>query len=179
MRAFVLGILIALAGCAPAADEPAVQAASVDPAPAGAAVPAATTEPATSPASTQPAESTALTEPAAPPASTTPPATAASAAAPEAAQRAPKELLTQDGVNYACSVPADCAVKDIGNCCGYYPACVNKDSPTFPEKVKAQCADSGMSSVCGYQDIAACDCIEGRCTALPGSGGAAIDVRKD
>ena len=67
---------------------------------------------------------------------------------------------------------------DVGNCCGYYPACVNKDSPTFPEQVKAQCEKDGMSSICGFQEISACDCIEGRCTAMPGSG-AASDVRKD
>ena len=122
MRAFVFGLLIAMAGCAPAANEPVAA-----PAPERAPLP-------------------------------------------QPAQRAPKELLVQGGVNYECSVPADCAIKDVGNCCGSYPQCVNKDSPTFPEQVKANCEKQGMSSICGFPDIASCDCIEGRCTGLPGAG---------
>ena len=86
-------------------------------------------------------------------------------------------VLKKDEVDYSCKTAADCAVKDVGNCCGHYPACVNKDSPTFPEQVKAQCAESGMSSICGFQEIGGCDCVEGRCTALPGSGGG--ELQKD
>ena len=132
MRAFVFGLLIAVAGCAPAANEP-----TAAPAPAPEA-----------------------------------------AALPQPAQRVPAGLLVQGGVNYACRVPADCAVKDVGNCCGSYPQCVNKDSPTFPDQVKADCAAKGMSSVCGFQDIASCDCIEGRCTGVPGAGGGS-DLQKE
>jgi hypothetical protein len=87
------------------------------------------------------------------------------------ARRPPEELLTQNEVYYGCNTPADCEVKNVGNCCGYYPACVNKDSPTFPDKVKAACAAEGSSSICGFQEIGGCDCIEGRCTAQPGPGG--------
>ena len=131
MRAILFGLLIAIAGCAPAA----------------------------TPA------------PAAPIAAATP--------APQAATRPPQELLVQDGVNYACNTPADCAVKNVGSCCGAMPACVNKDSPTFPEKVKAECSAQGMSSICGFQDITACDCIEGRCAAQPATGAVSGDVQKD
>src|SRR5688500_17951353 len=49
-----------------------------------------------------------------------------------------------------CKVDSDCVVKDVGNCCGYYPACLNKASPTDPAGVKAQCAKDGMASVCGF-----------------------------
>jgi hypothetical protein len=98
----------------------------------------------------------------------------APSAEPDTARRPPAELLVKDGVNYACSTDADCAVKDVGNCCGYFPACVNVDSPTFPEKVKAQCAASGMSSVCGFAEIAGCQCVEGRCTDAPGAAGTTL-----
>lgn len=125
MRAFAFGLMIAMAGCAPAANEAV--------------------------ATTTPSE--------------------AAAAAPEPARRVPKELLLQGGVDYECGTPADCSIKDVGNCCGAYPQCVNKDSPTFPDQVKADCAQQGMSSICGFPDIASCDCIEGRCTGVPGTGG--------
>ena len=87
---------------------------------------------------------------------------------PQAAQRPPQELLVRNGVNYACRTDTDCEVKDIGNCCGSYPACVNKDSPTFADQVKAQCASEGQMSVCGYEDVTGCSCIEGRCTNITG-----------
>lgn len=68
-------------------------------------------------------------------------------------------------VDYTCRSDADCTVKDVGNCCGYYPACVNVDSPTFPEQVKAACAASGTSGVCGFPSIGGCACVQGRCEA--------------
>lgn len=69
-----------------------------------------------------------------------------------------------------CSTDADCAVKNVGNCCGYFPACVNAQAETFPEQVKAACEAQGLSSICGFQDITACACVEGRCEAAPGGG---------
>ena len=42
-------------------------------------------------------------------------------------------------------------------------ACVNKDSPTDPQGVHAQCAASGRMSVCGFADVTACQCVSGRC----------------
>lgn len=73
-------------------------------------------------------------------------------------------------VDYSCTIDADCTVKNVGNCCGYYPACVNIDSPTFPDQVKAACAASGTSSVCGFPAIGGCQCVEGRCTATRAGG---------
>lgn len=72
---------------------------------------------------------------------------------------------TKGEVDMTCSRDADCAVKNVGNCCGYFPACVNKDSPTFPDLVKQQCEEQGMASVCGFREIEACMCVEGRCAA--------------
>jgi hypothetical protein len=94
------------------------------------------------------------------------PASATSATVPSAA----------DQVDYSCRVDSDCAVKDVGNCCGAYPACVNTNSPTFPERVAAECQRQGMSSVCGFPDIAGCACVEGRCES-DGSAAGTGDLR--
>jgi hypothetical protein len=68
-------------------------------------------------------------------------------------------------IDMTCSRDSDCAVKNVGNCCGYFPGCVNKSSPTFPERVKAQCEKSGTASICGFREISACICVEGLCAA--------------
>lgn len=67
-------------------------------------------------------------------------------------------------VDDSCKTDSDCAVKNVGNCCGYYPRCVNKDSPTFPEQVKAQCSKQSHVGVCGFPAISGCRCDQGRCT---------------
>lgn len=68
-------------------------------------------------------------------------------------------------VDTICRADADCTVKNVGNCCGYYPACVNVDSPTDPKGVQAECARKGMTSVCGFQEISSCSCKQGHCEA--------------
>jgi hypothetical protein len=68
-------------------------------------------------------------------------------------------------VDTSCRTDADCAVKDVGNCCGHYPACVNVDSPTDPKGVQARCAKQGMASVCGFPQISGCTCVKGSCQA--------------
>ncbi|MGH8033512.1 MAG: hypothetical protein ACREO8_14425 [Luteimonas sp.] len=68
-------------------------------------------------------------------------------------------------IDTSCRVDADCVVKDVGNCCGAYPACVNKDSPTDPAAVQAACKASGRMSVCGFREISACSCAQGSCKA--------------
>lgn len=75
----------------------------------------------------------------------------------------PREARPAATVDYGCRSHADCAVKDVGNCCGAMPACVNKDSPTDPQGVQAQCAASGRMGVCGFADVSACQCVGGRC----------------
>lgn len=73
----------------------------------------------------------------------------------------------EPAVDYRCTTDADCEVKNVGNCCGYYPACVNHESPTFPDRVKAECTKKGMMGVCGFPDLAGCSCVEGRCADVP------------
>lgn len=68
-----------------------------------------------------------------------------------------------DEVSRSCKTSADCAVKDVGNCCGAYPACVNKDSPTFPDRVKAQCGKEHRMGVCGFPVVNGCSCVAGKC----------------
>lgn len=73
-------------------------------------------------------------------------------------------------VDRSCRSDADCTVKDVGSCCGYQPACVNTKSRPDPQAVQAQCAKSGMSSICGFQEISGCQCVKGQCQA----GGGAV-----
>jgi hypothetical protein len=65
----------------------------------------------------------------------------------------------------ACAVDADCAVKNVGNCCGEYLQCVNVAHMPDPAGVKAACEREGRSSICGSPDIAGCQCVDGHCTA--------------
>lgn len=90
------------------------------------------------------------------------------------AHAAPPRLLgppitASDVVDYSCHVDADCAVKNVGSCCGAYPACVNSASPTFPEKVKEQCGKRNQMSTCNIPVVDACACVEGRCSDATGS----------
>jgi len=66
-------------------------------------------------------------------------------------------------IDYSCRADADCAVKNVGNCCGAMPACVNKDSPVDPAAVQSQCAQEGRAGVCGFREIESCSCNAGRC----------------
>ncbi|MFZ5636583.1 MAG: hypothetical protein ACOY82_08335 [Pseudomonadota bacterium] len=65
-----------------------------------------------------------------------------------------------------CRTDADCAVKNVGSCCGYFPLCVNKDAKTDPAAVRAQCERDGISSICGFQEVKGCQCVQGRCENL-------------
>ena len=66
-------------------------------------------------------------------------------------------------IDRSCRSNSDCAVKDVGNCCGAMPACVNNDSPTDPAGVQAACAKSGRMGVCGFKAIESCQCTQGQC----------------
>jgi hypothetical protein len=66
-------------------------------------------------------------------------------------------------VDRSCHTDADCAIKDVGSCCGYAPACVNKASPTFPDQVQAKCAQDGRMGICGFRAISGCTCTAGQC----------------
>ena len=75
----------------------------------------------------------------------------------------PRQAKPGVALDFSCASSADCKVKDVGNCCGAMPACVNKDSPTDPAAVRAQCEASGMMGICGFQEISTCQCVSGRC----------------
>ncbi len=71
----------------------------------------------------------------------------------------------QQSVDVSCDESSQCVVKNVGNCCGYYPACVNKDSVVNPDLVKKLCQKDGLAGVCGFPDIQACTCQSGKCVA--------------
>lgn len=77
-----------------------------------------------------------------------------------------EDLGSGPAVDTSCRTDADCTVKNVGNCCGYYPACVNVDSPTDPKGVQAECAKKGTLSVCGFPEISSCSCKQGHCEAV-------------
>lgn len=79
---------------------------------------------------------------------------------------APLPPIRQDAtpaVASACSVDADCQVKNVGNCCGDFQACVHKDAVADPAAVRAECAESGRASNCAYRMVTSCGCVQGQC----------------
>jgi hypothetical protein len=72
-------------------------------------------------------------------------------------------------VDARCASDAECTVKNVGNCCGYFPACVHVDAKTDPDAVKAQCEKDGTMSTCGFREIASCTCNAGTCEATDGA----------
>lgn len=98
------------------------------------------------------------------------PAPAPNAQIPDTMERA--STINASNPNRSCKTNSDCAVKDVGNCCGTYPMCVGKDAKTDPAAVRAQCAKDGMASVCGFQEVSGCQCVKGQCENI--SNGAAV-----
>ena len=104
------------------------------------------------------------------PAATAPVTSQPTAPAPVSAPSTPaKPAATPVVVDSSCKVDADCTVKNVGNCCGYYPACVNVNSATDPAGVQASCHAKGMMSVCGFPEIQGCSCVQGKCAAAGSS----------
>ncbi len=108
-----------------------------------------------------------------------PPAAAALSAEPAESSKPTEpnehnEPSTSASSELRCKTSADCAVKDVGSCCGYQPRCLSKDAQTFPEQVKAQCAKDGRAGICGFQDIASCECVAGQCAASASTGGTLV-----
>ncbi|HMB56816.1 MAG TPA: hypothetical protein VKM35_06365 [Arenimonas sp.] len=87
-----------------------------------------------------------------------------------AAITTPAKKFQIAAIDQHCKTDADCAIKDVGSCCGYRPACVNIDSKTHPEQVKAQCAKSGQMGICGFPSISGCQCVSGQCAVRNGTG---------
>ena len=80
---------------------------------------------------------------------------------------APAASLPGVVIDQSCRTDADCTVKNVGNCCGAYPACVNVASPTDPAGVQARCQAQGMMGVCGFTEIQGCSSIQSQCRADP------------
>eukprot|EP00587_Corethron_hystrix_P010537 CAMPEP_0113301770 /NCGR_PEP_ID=MMETSP0010_2-20120614/2857_1 /TAXON_ID=216773 ORGANISM="Corethron hystrix, Strain 308" /NCGR_SAMPLE_ID=MMETSP0010_2 /ASSEMBLY_ACC=CAM_ASM_000155 /LENGTH=127 /DNA_ID=CAMNT_0000155441 /DNA_START=45 /DNA_END=425 /DNA_ORIENTATION=+ /assembly_acc=CAM_ASM_000155 len=72
-------------------------------------------------------------------------------------------VLTNDK---SCATHADCMVKNVGNCCGDYPMCVNHEFQPDLGAVRDYCANNTKVGVCGWSHIDACACVEGSCTYL-------------
>lgn len=71
-----------------------------------------------------------------------------------------------------CATNAECVVKDIGNCCGYFPACVHRDQAVDPLAVRERCIEQDLQSICGFVEISACACIDNACR--PADAGGAV-----
>ena len=102
--------------------------------------------------------------------------TAPKPAPPTSTPHPPRQISQPVTVDYSCRSNNDCAVKDVGNCCGTMPACVNKDSPTDPQAVRAQCAANGQMGICGFQEISSCQCVSGRCESEQSGGASPVQV---
>lgn len=90
-----------------------------------------------------------------------PPVAAPPAATPLIVETAPR--LDASSPSRSCRTDSDCAVKNVGNCCGAFPSCVNKNARTDPAAVQAQCAKDGIASICGFEEVSGCQCVQGQC----------------
>ncbi|HLC73968.1 MAG TPA: hypothetical protein VJH20_05030 [Candidatus Nanoarchaeia archaeon] len=69
-------------------------------------------------------------------------------------------------IDYSCLVDKDCQIKNIGNCCGYYLQCVNKDFLPDLKSVQKECEESGFKGNCGFREIHSCKCIDNWCEGV-------------
>lgn len=96
------------------------------------------------------------------------------AEASDTVETAPAAKKAADDLGRSCNTDSDCAVKDVGNCCGAYPMCVNKGTRTDPAAVRAQCEKQGMASICGFQEVSGCQCVKGQCENIAAGGAVAM-----
>jgi hypothetical protein len=160
----VLATALLVNACAGPNDHPApANVAANDSAAAAVAVePVASADPVPATAATDATPTTAANDQGDAPASDDLPAT-------DGPKAPPISLPDADSVgtlDASCKTNSDCAIKDVGSCCGYNPRCLNKDSKTFPEQVKAKCANDGRVGICGFPAIAGCECVQGKCARL-------------
>jgi hypothetical protein len=90
----------------------------------------------------------------------------ATSPAPIASSSAPAAASDPFHPDRTCKVDADCQVKDVGNCCGAYPECVNKDAAVDPKSVKAQCAREHRMGMCHVMAVGGCSCVQGQCSDI-------------
>ncbi|CAG9940301.1 unnamed protein product [Clonostachys rosea f. rosea IK726] len=80
----------------------------------------------------------------------------------------PRDQQGTDEINipehFACTADSDCVIRNVGNCCGYYPKCANADA-----ELPDPCPGPGMAGVCGFPTIDSCKCgSHGGCISLQG-----------
>jgi len=69
-------------------------------------------------------------------------------------------------IDYSCSDDADCVIKNVANCCGYFPNCINRHGQTNPEFVEEICVKEGTFSICGFPSINECKCVKNKCEGV-------------
>jgi len=75
----------------------------------------------------------------------------------------PPDAASSVDARFACEANLDCVVKDVGNCCGYYPRCANVAATFFPPN-----CSGGQAGVCGFPTITSCECIQKQCVSVSG-----------
>merc|ERR1719320_1295958 len=93
---------------------------------------------------------------------------ASAAAVSLASAKTPAEITTlgeyNAQLNASCSEDSDCAKVNVGNCCGFYPMCMNaKNSGANPDLVNQLCREEGSFGICGFPSIDQCQCTQGTC----------------
>lgn len=71
----------------------------------------------------------------------------------------------QQSLQRRCETDADCVVKNVGNCCGYYPQCVHREVQPSPATIKAICESEQRQSICGFEEPTGCQCVSNKCQA--------------
>ena len=69
----------------------------------------------------------------------------------------------EESIEYSCQVNSDCVIRDVRNCCGYYPKCINRNSDTKPELVQELCRLTDTMAICGFPTINSCVCNNNVC----------------
>ena len=72
----------------------------------------------------------------------------------------------KESLERSCVEDDDCEIKNMGNCCGYYPECLNENADTDPERVMEICAEQNLGGVCGFPSINDCQCVDNKCKAI-------------
>ncbi len=71
----------------------------------------------------------------------------------------------REGLNYSCNFNFECKIKDIHDCCGYYPECVNSNAKVDPDFVDRICGKEVRLCPLGVftSDTTSCKCINKKC----------------
>jgi hypothetical protein len=73
----------------------------------------------------------------------------------------PAPAPAANGVDLSCKQASDCAIKNVGSCCGYNPRCVNAQSTPVPPV----CPEDTVST-CGFPEVTHCECFDNECTSM-------------